>query len=356
MLKTAKLTALRLAESTGLFQLAANSAWRRNHLLILCYHGVSRYDEHEWDPLYISAETLRRRLELIRDAGCTVLLLGEALVRLQNHTLPERSVVLTFDDGLHDFRSVALPLLESFGFPVTLYLSTYYVEFNRPVFDPMCSYLLWKARHLNSLSWPEIFPGSLPLDPAGRVAIVAALKAFASQHKLSGREKDLLLAQLASRLGLDYEQLCLQRILHLVTPQEAADIAKRNVDIQYHTHRHRVYRDRESMFAELKDNLKRILSYSNIEPRHFCYTGGFYLPQYPEILRDYGLLSATTCISGYCSASTNPFLLPRLVDTPALSDLEFRSWLTGFAKFIPKRSSPMSEGQLLEESYSSGNS
>lgn len=69
--------------------------------------------------------------------------LSEAVDRLQSRSLPPRAVTITFDDGFQDFYSVAYPIIESFGFPVTLYLSTYYVEYNRPVFDVMCSYLLW---------------------------------------------------------------------------------------------------------------------------------------------------------------------------------------------------------------------
>ena len=103
------------------------------------------------------------------------------------------------------------------------------------------------------------------------------------------------------------------------------------------------------MFAELKDNLRRIAAFTSREPRHFCYTGGFYLPEYPVYLKEYGMLSATTCKPGLCTARTNPLLLPRLVDTPGLSDLEFHAWLDGSADLLPKRSNEMSEGQLLEE-------
>lgn len=40
--------------------------------------------------------------------------------------------------GPHDFFSIAFPTLESFEFPITLYLTTYYVEFNRPIFATRC--------------------------------------------------------------------------------------------------------------------------------------------------------------------------------------------------------------------------
>jgi peptidoglycan/xylan/chitin deacetylase (PgdA/CDA1 family) len=349
MLKQAKMGVLRLAEKTGVSRLLASSGWRRNRLLILCYHGVSRYDEHDWSALYISPEMLRRRMQLVAQAGCNVLALNEAVERLRNGTLPDRAVVITFDDGYHDFFSVAFPIMESSGYPVTLYLTTYYVEYNRPVFDPMCSYLLWKGRGKQPLEWPEVFPAPVELDDAGRQRATAAIKQLATSRKLSAREKDDLLARLAERLGIDYQELCRNRVMHLITPEEAKEMVARGLDLQYHTHRHRVYRSRERMIAELRDNRRRIEMFTSREPRHFCYTGGFYLPEYLDYLEKYGILSATTCKSGFCTARTNPLLLPRLVDTTGLSDLEFRAWLEGSADLLPRRRYRMSDGQLVEE-------
>ena len=344
MLKRAKLTALRLAESTGFSKLLQSSAWRRNRLLILCYHGISKYDEHEWSNLYISPQMFRRRLESVAQACCNVLPLPEAISRLANGSLPPRAVAITFDDGFHDFYSVAYPILESFGYPVTLYLTTYYMEYNRPIFDPMVSYLLWMGRHRKQIEWPEVFSEPISLDHAR-----SAILNFALHKKLSGREKDDLLARLARLLEIDYEDLCRKRVMHLITPAEGRELAARGVDFEYHTHRHRLYRRKERMFQELDDNRSRIASISTAEPHHFCYTGGFYLPEHPGFLKDYGILSATTCEPGLCSQKSNPMLLPRLVDTMGLTDLEFRSWLSGTAAFMPKRNYEMTEGQLAEE-------
>jgi peptidoglycan/xylan/chitin deacetylase (PgdA/CDA1 family) len=338
VLKQAKLGALRLAAATGMSRLLGDSEWRRQRLLILCYHGVSRYDEQEWDAaLYITPERLRSRMQLLIEERCNVLPLAEAVSRLKRGTLPPRAVAITFDDGYHDFYSVAYPILESFGFPVTLYLTTYYVEYNRPVFNIMCSYLLWKGRGRQCLEWPEVLPAPLTLDAAGRQTAVGLIKEFAAARKCSGHEKDLLLARLAERLGIDYEELCRRRVLHLVTPQEARALATSGVDLEYHTHRHRVYRDRAQMFAELDDSRIRLESYTSNHPQHFCYPSGVYLPEHLEHLADYGILSATTCVPGFCSARTHPLLLPRLVDTSAMSELEFRAWLAGTASLLPAR-------------------
>ena len=77
---------------------------------------------------------------------CAVLPLGEAVERLYRNDLPDRAVALTFDDGFADFYHRAFPIISEFGFPVTLYLTTFYSYYNRPVFDVVCSYLLWRGR------------------------------------------------------------------------------------------------------------------------------------------------------------------------------------------------------------------
>jgi peptidoglycan/xylan/chitin deacetylase (PgdA/CDA1 family) len=351
MLRQATIPVFRLAEASGSSRLLGSSAWRRRRLLVLCYHGVARYDEHEWESWYITAELLRRRLQLLVEERCTVLPLADAVNGLHSGTLPDRSVVITFDDGMHDFFSVAFPIVESFGFPVTLYLTTYYVEFNRPVFDPMCSYLLWKGQRAGrpALEWPEVLSSSVTLDDAGRAHANTLIRQFARQRRLSGRDKDDLLAELATRLELDYRDLCRKRVMHLVAPEEAAQLAARGVDIEYHTHRHREYRNREHMLAELEDNRRCIMRYTPKEPRHFCYTGGFVLPEHLGYLREYGIVSATTCYRGLCTPRTDPLLLPRFGDHMTASEVEFKAWLHGTAALLPRKHRLVGADQLFEE-------
>ena len=95
-----KRVSLHAIKTVGGLQLLLDSAWRRRRLLILCYHGVSLADEHEWNPaLYMPRHDFQRRLEMLRASRCALLPLGEAVQRLYAGTLPPRSVVMTFDDG-----------------------------------------------------------------------------------------------------------------------------------------------------------------------------------------------------------------------------------------------------------------
>ena len=83
VLKTAKLLTLNVSKSIGVFNALRQSDWRKNQLLILAYHGVSIDDEHLWDPdLYIKPEHFRRRMQALKDSGCHVLPLADALQKL----------------------------------------------------------------------------------------------------------------------------------------------------------------------------------------------------------------------------------------------------------------------------------
>ena len=122
-LRELKAASLRALKTVGGFQLLLDSPWRRKRLLILCYHGISLRDEHEWNPrLYMTPSALETRLGILRDAGCAVLPLHTAVEQLYAGALPPRAVALTFDDGYVDFCVQAYPLLKKYHMPATVYL------------------------------------------------------------------------------------------------------------------------------------------------------------------------------------------------------------------------------------------
>src|SRR6185437_2846413 len=147
VLKKAKRAVLAVAKGTGAYAISAKSGRRNSRLLVLGYHGVSLADEHEWHPaLFLSPDTFRGRLESLKRTRCTILPLQEALDRLYRGDLPERAVALTFDDGTYDFRQIVWPMLKEYGYPATLYWTTYWVTIGRPVVPVIWNYLLWKKR------------------------------------------------------------------------------------------------------------------------------------------------------------------------------------------------------------------
>ena len=340
MLKRLKQATLQSLKSSGVSTLVQNSRWRRQRLLILAYHGVSTNDEHLWNgSMYMSVEMFRGRLETIAKSGCAVLPLNEAVTRLYANDLPDRSVAITFDDGNFDFQQNAFPLLKEFGFPATLYLTTFYSQYNKPIFGIFCEYLLWKG-HGETLDLKPITGQDLRIELNSKAAEDAAFReidSFVQAQKSSAEEKSALAEMLARQLNLDYDALIEKRIMHLLTPEEVTRLAADGADIQLHTHRHRTPLDRELFLREIEDNRQSIQAMTGIRASHFCYPSGIYDHRFLPWLREAGIVSATTCEMGFASQSSNQLLLPRFLDSAALSPIEFESWLTGVSAALPRR-------------------
>ena len=340
MLKQFKQLTLKSLKTSGVSTLVRDSRWRRQRLLILAYHGISIDDEHLWNSSqYMSAEVLRSRFQLLEKSKCAVLPLDEAVTRMYANDLPDRAVAITFDDGTSDFYRRAFPVIQEFGFPVTLYLTTFYTHYNRPVFDLMLSYLLWKGRKevldLHTMTGEQ---SRIELrEQASQDKALAQIATFVRARQFSAEEKDALLASLAVKLKVDYDALNDQRIMHNVTPDEVEKLSAAGIDVQLHTHRHRTPMDRELFLREIDDNRASIQKMTRRYVEHFCYPSGVYDLAFLPWLRESGVVSATTCETGFASSNSNPLLLPRVLDNPQLSSIEFESWLTGVSAALPRR-------------------
>ena len=332
---------LALLNGCGVLDWTRNSHWRSQRLLILCYHGISLDEEHLWRPAtYMSPEFFEQRLELLSRSGCAVLPLAEAVERLYRRDLPRGSVVITFDDGTYDFYAHAFPRLKNHGFSATVYQTTYYCDYGRPVFHLICWYMLWKRRGELLDSGQRLgLPPIMDLrTESGRQAIVDQLVAYARKQGYSEDEKDKLAQELADLLGIDYGQLVEKRILQLMRSQEIAHLASEGVDFQLHTHRHRTPLDEALFRREIRDNRDRLQSMIRGKPTaHFCYPSGVYEPEFLPWLQAEHVVSATTCDPGLASVGSNPLLLPRFIDTSHVTGLEFEGWLSGTASLLSRR-------------------
>jgi peptidoglycan/xylan/chitin deacetylase (PgdA/CDA1 family) len=338
MLASCKRAVLQVARAAGAMKILSRSGWRNSRLLIVAWHGISIDDEHEWSPgLFMSAGQFTRRLQILRDSRCNVLSLKEGLGRLRAGTLPERSVCLTFDDGFADFALQAAPILNSFGFPVTLYFTTQYLDSPLPVFPNALAYLAWTKRQSSFGIWR--IPGlSTSLDfttEHSRSKAVTSLLDFAERESLSLEEKDRLLISFADRIETDHRRIRKHRMLHQMNGRELKNAARQGVDVQLHTHSHSVPADPETFREDLHINRTKIEAVTGTRTRDFCYPSGIHFPHYASWLRDAGIRSAVTCERGLASRADDTLVLPRYSDGCGRSEVEFESWLSGLATFIP---------------------
>jgi peptidoglycan/xylan/chitin deacetylase (PgdA/CDA1 family) len=338
MLKAALKTAADVGTGVGVDRIVGRSTWRKQRLVILCYHGISVADEHEWNPLlFVSQATFARRMRLLAENGCTVLRLDEALDRLGRGDLPHRAVALTFDDGYADWVTFTGPLLRDVGMGATVYLTTSRCYHNQPVPRPALAYVLWKGsnRVLAGAGIPGLSDTSYALGLAQDRARVTSLVSDAAVGlQVTAAERDEIVRGVAERLGVDYDGLAARRILTLLNPGEVTRLSAEGVDFQLHTHSHASPEDPERFREDVLKNRDKIEALTHVRPTHFCYPSGICRPVYPRVLSEIGVRSATTTHQRIASAASDPLQLPRFVDTNTTTDAEFSAWLQGLSPWL----------------------
>ena len=182
--------------------------------LILMYHRISEPDLDPWG-LSVSPRHFAEQLEVI-NKYFHPLSMAELLKHLQLGKVPDRSIVVTFDDGYVDNLYHAKPLLERFGIPATLFL----------VMDAI---LEERNFWWDELEWALLRPGTLPdcldLKVNGREDEwqLDGARRYSVQDRQKDRQRRPWDAQPGTRLAFFY--LVWQRLQGLPHPErlEALD-------------------------------------------------------------------------------------------------------------------------------------
>lgn len=329
-----KLAVFWLAKHAGFFSLSRRLT--RRGLRILCYHGVWMSGGHFSKYLFMSAATFRSRLALLQRLSLPVLSLDDAVKGLADGTLPDCATVITIDDGWYGSYLEMAPELVRLGLPATIYLTSYYCERQFPVFDVALQFVLSQggAKTLDLTSLDPALGGKFRLDTvSGRDAACDILQGYA--RRLNGQEAFDLLGQITLQLGIHLVDVVHPRQFHLMTPAEATEIARQGIDIQLHTHRHRLVTDDLAVVtAEITENRRRLERIASRKLQHFCYPSGAWSPKVWPILERLGIVSATTTAQGLNFPGAPLLGLSRLTDGECVHDLEFEAELCGFSELM----------------------
>jgi peptidoglycan/xylan/chitin deacetylase (PgdA/CDA1 family) len=101
--------------------LARRASRRRS--AILAYHGVERVDPAV-DPegLCIDPELFRAQIEFLLDAGFEFATVRDFVARTRGNGAAPGLIAITFDDGLANLQTIALPLMQELGVTATVYV------------------------------------------------------------------------------------------------------------------------------------------------------------------------------------------------------------------------------------------
>ena len=87
---------------------------------VLNYHQVEVKDGN---PLTLHPEQFEAQMAYLKEEGYTTVTIDELMDACENGAaLPEKPVVITFDDGYEDNYEYAYPILQKYGFKATIFL------------------------------------------------------------------------------------------------------------------------------------------------------------------------------------------------------------------------------------------
>ncbi|WP_291561312.1 MULTISPECIES: polysaccharide deacetylase family protein [unclassified Clostridium] len=92
---------------------------------VLYYHSIQKSGENE---LMMDPKLFRSHLQWLKDNGYTSLTMEEFYNYIKYNTqVPEKSVVITFDDGYIDNYTNAMPIINEFDFDTTIFMVSDFV-------------------------------------------------------------------------------------------------------------------------------------------------------------------------------------------------------------------------------------
>ncbi len=233
---------------------------------ILMYHSISHSTNRKFKQFTVSPFLFAEQMSYLHQHAYVPITVTQFVNGLSqgDSALPERPVILTFDDGFADFFTDALPVLKQYGFSATMYIITAFV---------------------NSTScWLQ-------------------------------RERE------ASRPLLTW---------HQITQMHASGI---EVGAHTHTHPQLDMLSASSAQNEIVISKKILEDHLGQKVSSFAYPFGYYTPTTQRLVQAAGYTSACAVKHAMSSASTNPFVLARLMVKPTTNIKIFATLLTDTSSY-----------------------
>jgi peptidoglycan/xylan/chitin deacetylase (PgdA/CDA1 family) len=293
---------------------------RAKEATILTFHGLC---ENTGDPgildwtLHLPVEVFQSVCALLA-ADYKVISLADLIeARAKNQTLPENSVVITFDDGYASNHDLAYPILKKFDLHATVFVTTAFLDGEDMLWFQRVDLALGRTRK-QMIDWRingrnlRLFLCSRELRQQSLVRLMPEMKELPDTDLLGEVDRLEQALEVAPPTLAD-----LPVPMRPLTWDMACDMSfSGHVDIGGHTHTHPILSrcDSMAMRAEISTCRDRILAETGDLPVSFAYPNGGaddYNRESMLLVREAGFKCACTTISGRVDQQASMFQLPR---------------------------------------------
>lgn len=290
-------------------------------LRILGYHRVAEPRETPAvDPRSVSAtpEGFARQMEHLARFYRVVSMTKVLGALEEGRPLPNRAVLITFDDAYADFAEIAWPILKQFSLPATMFVPTAFPDHPECAFWPDALYQAFAATRT-----VEITVACL-----GRLSLLTAEEKRRSLHALQNYLTTIahgkamrLVDSVCGGLGLS----CV-RGGSVLTWEQLRELAREGLTLGAHTRRHAILTKvtPEQMREEVRGSLEDLQRETGERLPIFCYPNGNHNEAVVSVLREQGIRLAFTTLSGPNElGSVDPLRLHRTVIMPRTTPAVF---------------------------------
>lgn len=274
---------------------------------ILMYHSVSDDASKDWGPwkYAVTPSRFEKQISILSDAH-TVCSLDKIIRYVTSGvSIDPSTVALTFDDGYADFCTNALPILQKYNVPATVFISTSMINKNYPPFEQRLARGLMARDQLEI----RINQERLEFDLRQKSRVIEAYEQIRSELKFASFEQ--------RRSVLNSVQDSESPGSEMVSTGEIKKLAKhRLVTIGSHGHRHLPLTTlRESDIAEnIRASQSALCDLIGENIRYFSYPYGSVNNSVRRAVEqnefEAGLTTSPRSIQP--RDWTNPFTLPRV--------------------------------------------
>lgn len=278
----------------------------RAKLSILIYHQVNRIV----DPLLpgeVDAERFDWQMYLLSKAF-NVLPLDEAVSKLATGQLPPRAACVTFDDGFADNYTVALPILQKYRLPVTVFVADAYLDGG----------LMWNNAIIETVR--RVRPGVFDLDELGLGQFNLSDDVSRRQclniliGKLKHKESDVRQEKVGALVELADVELPNDLMM---TGEQLRAMSDAGVVIGGHTRTHPILTkvSEQQARAEIMENREVLQSLTGQDIKMFAYPNGKpgqdYDSSHVSMVKAAGYQAAVSTAVGVSTRERDPYQLAR---------------------------------------------
>jgi peptidoglycan/xylan/chitin deacetylase (PgdA/CDA1 family) len=241
---------------------------RSRNVQILVYHRVN----DEMDPFFPATPTIafKRHMEYLAE-NFNVCPLAEGVERLKTNDVPERAVVVTFDDGYRDNYLHAFPTLQRLSIPATIFLATGAIGSGEILWHDRVFSVFRRTRcvTLKDFGHP---PRDYPLRSL-RDKLFAQSDVLWYLRSISDGERERCINLLAEKLGTSGEMISSQLMLSW---EEINTMCREGISFGSHTVNHPILSklSREAAQQEIVESKKTIERHLSKSVETFAYPSG----------------------------------------------------------------------------------